>query len=72
MANSIYFWYVVVMLAILAFGASMIAAINYSLSVAKNFIYKDWRYRFKVLLVLAIIGAVMLSIIFHWLTTPDS
>jgi hypothetical protein len=72
MVNNVYVWYVVVMLAILAFGAATIVAINYSLSVAKNFIYRDWRYRVRVLFTLASIGAAMLAIIIHWLMTPDS
>jgi hypothetical protein len=72
MANNIYVLYVVVMIAILAFGALLIAAINYSLSVAKNFFHRDWHYRANVLLILAMIGAKMLAVIVHWLTTPDS
>jgi hypothetical protein len=71
MVDNTYILYIVVMLAIIAFGASMIAAINYSLVVAKNFVYGSWRYRVCVLLVLAAVAAGMLSIIVHWLTTPD-
>ncbi len=71
MADNTYVLYVVVMLGIVAFGASMIAGINYSLTVAKNFFYGGWRYRIGVLLVLAMFGTAMLAVIINWLTTPD-
>jgi hypothetical protein len=71
MANNTYALYVVVMLAIIVCGAAMIAGINYSLTVAKNFVYGTWRYRIGVLFVLAAAGAAMLAIIVHWLMTPD-
>ncbi len=72
MADNIYFLYFLVMLFIVALGASMIAGISYLLSVAKHFIHRDWKYRLRVLLALATSGAVMLAIIIHWLITPDS
>jgi hypothetical protein len=72
MADNTYFLYAVVMFLILAFGASAIAGINFLLSVAKNFVTRDWRYRWRVLILAAIVAILMLAVIINWLSAPPS
>ena len=58
------------MLLIFAFMASMIAAANFGLSVAKNFLLRDWKYRTRVLAAGTVATLVVAGVIIHWLSTP--